>query len=338
MDKIIALTRQQREAILQHLTANQVQALSEFTRYAMLSRFHTHHYLKQTDWEFQGMVIDPWYQRQHDHPGDNLYCDCGRRLKNQFILRSRTSGRQLFLGISHFQQHASIPQKVAREIQAGINEINLYMDSILLAYQAGRRFPQKIFQFVVDQQGFKNHEGTILYQRCNLFSRVDLPLHQRDYQDLQTLYHQLKQGVTHRLTKKEIKKLRVDIATDWRQVDQQITMFNYLLRQHGLFDQDLHRIKSNSINSALQRRKTRFFISDYKQLLALTLTKAQSQLAIKLRQLSFYVQTCEEVSAAKILCEQAVQILLAHKTASGHLNFYEIKEVKSLLKKLMINN
>ena len=67
MDKIIALTRQQREAILQHLTANQVQALSEFTRYAMLSRFHTHHYLKQTDWEFQGMVIDPWYQRQHDH-------------------------------------------------------------------------------------------------------------------------------------------------------------------------------------------------------------------------------------------------------------------------------
>ncbi len=97
MDKIIALTRQQREAILQHLTANQVQALSEFTRYAMLSRFHTHHYLKQTDWEFQGMVIDPWYQRQHDHPGDNLYCDCGRRLKNQFILRSRTSGRQLFL-------------------------------------------------------------------------------------------------------------------------------------------------------------------------------------------------------------------------------------------------
>lgn len=212
------------------------------------------------------------------------------------------------------------------------------MDSILLAYQAGRRFPQKIFQFVVDQQGFKNHEGTILYQRCNLFSRVDLPLHQRDYQDLQTLYHQLKQGVTHRLTKKEIKKLRVDIATDWRQVDQQITMFNYLLRQHGLTVQDLHRVKSNSINYALQRRKTRFFISDYKQLLALTLTKARSQLAIKLRQLSFYVQTCEEVSAAKILCEQAIQILLAHKTTSGHSHFYGIKEAKKLTEKLMINN
>ena len=332
MDKIIALTRQQREAILQHLTANQVQALSEFTRYAMLSRFHTHHYLKQTDWEFQGMVIDPWYQRQHDHPGDNLYCDCGRRLKNQFILRSRTTGRQLFLGISHFQQHASIPHKVAREIQAGINEINLYMDSILLAYQAGRRFPKKIFQFVVAQQGFKNHEGTILYQRCNLFSQVDLPLHQRDYQDLQTLYHQLKQGVAHRLTKKEIKQLRDDIATDWRQVDQQITMFNYLLRQHGLTVQDLHRIKSNSINYALQRRKTRFMIHDYKQFKDVTLTKARSQLAIKLRQLSFYLQIFQPNELAKVQCEQAQQILIAHKMSSPKSHFFGIKEAQILLK------
>ena len=39
MDKIIALTRQQREDILQQLRPDQVQALSEFTRYAMLSRF-----------------------------------------------------------------------------------------------------------------------------------------------------------------------------------------------------------------------------------------------------------------------------------------------------------
>ncbi len=246
---------------------------------------------------------------------DNLYCDCGRRLKNQFILRSRTTGRQLFLGISHFQQHASIPHKVAREIQAGINEINLYMDSILLAYQAGRRFPKKIFQFVVAQQGFKNHEGTILYQRCNLFSQVDLPLHQRDYQDLQTLYHQLKQGVTHRLTKEEITQLRDDIATDWRQVDQQITMFNYLLRQHGLTVQDLHRI-----------------IHDYKQFKDVTLTKARSQLAIKLRQLSFYLQIFQPNELAKVQCEQAQQILIAHKMSSPKSHFFGIKEAQILLK------
>lgn len=333
MDKIIALTRQQRAGILQQLTVDQIQALSEFTRYAMLSRFHTHHYLKQTDWDFQGMVVDPWYQRQHDHPGDNLYCDCGRRLKNQFILRSHTTGRQLFLGISHFQQHASIPQKVAREIQAGINEINLYMDSILLAYQSGRRFPQEVFQFVVDHQGFKNHEGTILYQRCNLFSQVNLPLHQQDYQELLALYHQLKQGVSHRLTKEEINQLRDDIAADWRQVDQQITLFNYLLRQHGLLAQDINRIKSNSVNYALQRRKTRFFIHDYKQFQDLTLTKARSQLAIKLRQLSFYLQVFRETGVAKVQCDQAYQVLLAHKIGNPKSHFFGIKEAQTLLKR-----
>lgn len=333
MDKIIALTRHQRQKILQQLTNDQVQALSEFTRYAMLSRFHTHHYLKQTDWDFQGIVIDPWYQRQHAHPGDNLYCDCGRRLKNQFILRSRTTSQQLFLGISHFQQHASISQTVTKEIQAGINKINLYMDSILLAYQAGHRFPQKIFQYVVDHQGFKNHEGTILYQRCNLFSQVNLPLHQRDNEELQNLYLKIKNGQSHRLTKEEIQRLREAIVADWRQIDQQVTMFNYLFRQQSVSSHDIHRIKSNSINYALQRRKTRFFIHDYKQLHFLTLTKARSQLAIKLRQLSFYVQVCEELPATTILCEQANQILLAHKTTSSHSRFYGIKEAKRLLEK-----
>ncbi|MBC8743429.1 hypothetical protein H5W18_01970 [Lactobacillus sp. Marseille-P7033] len=333
MDKIIALTHQQRIAILRQLTAEQIKALSEFTRYAMLSRFHTRHYLSQTDWKFQGMVIDPWYQRSHDHSGENLYCDCGRRLKNQFILRSRTTGRQLSLGISHFQQHASIPAKVTREIQSGINEINLYMDSILLAYQAGQRFPQAMFQFVLDHQGFKNHEGTVLYQRCNLFSQVDLPLHRRDYEELKGLSARLNNGHPHRLTKEEINQLLAELANDWRQIDQQITMFNYLLRQNMITSQDIHRIKSNSVNYALQRRKTRFFIQNYKQMLKLTLTKARSQLAIKLRQLSFYAQVCQELPAAKFQCEQAKQVMIAHKTPNPVSHFYGIKEAKSLLKK-----
>lgn len=331
MTKIIALTYQQRITILQQLTSAQLAALSEFTRYAILSRFHTRHYLSETDWEFQGVTIDPWYQRTHDHIGENLYCDCGRRLKNQFVLRSRTTGRRLFLGISHFQQHASIPAKVTHEIQAGINEINLYMDSILLAYRNGQRFPRKIFQVVVDHQGFKNHEGLILYKRCNLFNQVDLPLHQRDYEQLYSLYITINDGHASHLTKREINQLRQGIADDWRQIDQQITIFNYILRQCLLSPQDLHRVKSNSVNYALQRRKTRFFIHNYKQILGLTLTKARRQLRIKLRQLSFYVQVCQELPATAIQCEQAKQVLIAHEMKDVDSHFYGIKEVKSLL-------
>ncbi len=332
MDKIIALNRQQRTKILEKLSVEQVEALGEFTRYAMLSRFHTRHYLRQTDWEFQGMVVDPWYQRAHGHHGENLYCDCGRRLKNQFILRSKTTGRRLLLGISRFQQHASIPPRVAREIQAGINEINLYMDNILLSYQAGQRFPKKIFQYVIDHHGFKNRESTILYQRCHLFEQVDLPLHQRDYEELSSVYKQLKMGTVHRLTKDEISDLLAAITADWRQIDQQIAQFNYFLRQQALPPQDIQRIKSNSINYALQRRKTRFIIRDYKQLKTLTLMKARGQLAIKLRQLSFYVQVFREIPTTKINCGQAKQILLAHETPIANSHFFGIKEAKCLLK------
>lgn len=328
MEKIIALTHQQREEILRQLTADQVDALGEFTRYAMLSRFHTRHYLDQTDWEFVGMVVDPWYRRAHGHRGENLYCDCGRRLKNQFILRSRSTGRQLFLGISHFQQHASIPAKVAREIQAGINEINLYMDSILIEYQAGHCFPAKEFQYVVDHQGFKNRESTLLSQRCNLFSEVDLPLHKRDKEKLDKLAVQLRAGQPHRLTKAKIKELLEDIADDWRQVDQQVTLFNYELRQLQLSPQDIHRIKSNSVNYALQRRKSRFFVHERKQLLELTLTKARSQLAIKLRQLSFYIQVLAATPAARLKCAQAQQVMRAHRVKVSTSHFFGIEEAK----------
>lgn len=155
MERLVTLTVSQRDQILRSLNEKQIEALGEFTRFAMLSKFHTGHYLENTDWEFVGMVVDPWYERSHGHRGENLYCDCGRRLKNQFILRSRSTGKRLKLGITHFQQHASIPMTVAKEIQRGVNEVHLYMDSILLKYSSGQRFPRKAFEYACQQGGLK---------------------------------------------------------------------------------------------------------------------------------------------------------------------------------------
>lgn len=112
MDKIIALTHQQRTAILRQLTVEQIKALSEFTRYAMLSRFHTRHYLSQTDWEFQGMVVDPWYQRSHDHSGENLYCDCGRRLKISLFSGHGLRGGNYLLAFHTFNNMQAFRQRL----------------------------------------------------------------------------------------------------------------------------------------------------------------------------------------------------------------------------------
>lgn len=332
MEKLVTMTHQQRAMILQKLSPDQIRALGEFTRYAMLSRFHTRHYLAQTDWEFQGVTIDPWYQRSHDHAGENLYCDCGRRLKNQFILYSRITGRRLLLGISHFQQHASIPAKVVREIQAGINEVNLYRDQILRSYQAGRRFPKQLFQFVVNHRGFKNRQNTLFFQRCQLFNQVDLPLHPKDKEQLQALAGEIKQGKVQRLTKQEINDQLVEIASAWREISQQIVMINYLLRtKQGLPTAAITRIKKNSLNYALQRRKSRFMVDDYKQLQRLSLTKSRQQLAIKLRQLSFYYQLLTTIPEMQIRSEQARQILLAHQVPIKKSRFFGLQEARALL-------
>lgn len=322
MEKLVTLTASRREQLLSKLNQQQIEALGEFTRFAMLSKFHTRHYLMNTDWQFVGMVVDPWYRRAHGHRGENLYCDCGRRLKNQFILRSRSTGRQLYLGITHFQQHASIPQKVAKEIQRGINEVHLYMDSILLKYASGQRFPEKAFEYACQHGGFKNRENTILFQRCQLFSRVDLPLYATDEHDLLSLVEQLKSGNRPRLTKKQIRQLLDTIANDWRQIEQQVTMLNFHLGELGMDQQALHRVKSNAINYSLQRRKSRFLVHNWKEVQSLTLTKARSQLAIKLRELAFYLQVTSPLSEQLTISRsQARQILRAHQ--------YELKSSRS---------
>lgn len=332
MEKLVTLTAQRRHEILRKLTAEQIEALSEFTRFTMLSKFHTRHYLRNTDWQLVGIAIDPWYQQSHDHKGDNLYCDCGRRLKNQFILRSYSTGRRLYLGITHFQQHASIPTVVAKEIQRGVNEVHLYMDSILLKYALGQRFPEKLFNFACQHGGFKNRESTILFQRCQLLSKVHLPLYETDEHELRALVEQLKVGNKPRLTKKQIEQLLGSIADDWRQISQQITLLNYRLSEQGVNSQELHRIKSNGINYSLQRRKSRFLVQNWKEIHSLTLTKARIQLAIKLRELAFYILISEPLAKQlQINRNQAYQILTAHQYQLKPSRSFGVYEAKRLV-------
>lgn len=331
MEKITALRAQQRAQIMKSLTADQARALNEFTRYAMLSQFHTNHYLRNTDWEFQGIVIDPLYHLDHAHRGQNLYCDCGRRLKNQFILRSRSTGHRLALGISHFQQHASIPETVIREIKRGINEIDLYRDAILAAYARGRRFPHQAFDYVQSHHGFTNREASLFYQRCLLFSQVDLPLFPNDYQDLMALVKEVQAGHRHRLSKEEVRQIVLAIAEDWRNLNRQLTLYEYQLTQAGLTNDHLHRLQLNALNYALRRHKSRFVVHDWKAVRQLNLTKARAQQAIILRQLAFYWQVTTDCQAINTARNQLGQVLISHQQARQASRLYAVQEGRQLV-------
>ena len=87
--------------------------------------------------------------------------------------------------------------------------------------------PEKLFDYACQHNGFKNRESTILFQRCQLFSQVNLPLYKTDEHDLRALVEQLQSGNRPRLTKEQIQQLLASIADDWRQVEQQITLDVY---------------------------------------------------------------------------------------------------------------
>lgn len=331
MEKITALRAHQRTQIIKSLTADQVRALNEFTRYAMLSQFHTNHYLRDTDWEFQGIVIDPLYHLDHAHRGQNLYCDCGRRLKNQFILRSWSTGHRLALGISHFQQHASIPETVIKEIKRGINEIDLYRDAILIAYARGQRFPHQAFDYVQTHRGFANREASQFYQRCLLFSQVNLPLFPNDYRDLMTLVKEVRAGHRHRLSKEEVQQIVTAIAEDWRSLNRQLTLYEYQLTQAGLTNDHLHRLQLNALNYALRRHKSRFVVHDWKAIRQLNLTKARTQQAIILRQLAFYWQVTVDCSPISTARDQLGQVLISHQQARQSSRLFAVQEGRQLV-------
>lgn len=178
--KLPTLTKGQRGHIYDTMTDDQIKVLSEFCMYELKSRFHTNRFLAETDWEFEGIQIDPWYNRSKEHQGMNYHCECGRRVKNLFILRSkdRHNGQYLIkrLGITHFEQEAGIPKIVTNEILNQMNEINIYRDQILLDYKEHQKFPNQLFKTAVGLGVFENHQYTTLYKKCESFQRAGLPL------------------------------------------------------------------------------------------------------------------------------------------------------------------
>lgn len=142
----------------------------------------------------------------------------------------------------------------------------------------------------------------------------------------------MKTGNRPRLTKEQIKQLLASIADDWRQIEQQITLLTYHLSEQGLGQQELHRVKSNATNYSLQRRKSRFLVQNWKAINELTLTKARAQLAIKLRELAFYVLITESLAEQlKINRAQALQILNTHRYPVKTSRSFGVREAKQLV-------
>lgn len=184
-------TMKEREELLQTLTEEQKVLLEQHRKYRIRSLFLKNSYMKTTQWRFSELKINPFYPEPLPD-GTKLTCKCGRPLKFQFLLQSTRKQETIALGINHFADHLNIPIEVAREIQKGVNEIDIAVDELLWLKKNQVKFPEQVWRrycYAV----FRNNQlakpiqlNQKLPKRIVEFREVQMPIYIADYEALET--------------------------------------------------------------------------------------------------------------------------------------------------------
>ncbi|KAF1305111.1 hypothetical protein [Candidatus Enterococcus willemsii] len=220
-------TLKERESLLQQLNESQKELLAHHRKYRIRSLFLKNSYMQSTQWRFSELKINPFYPEPLPD-GTKLICKCGRPLKYQFILHSTKRKKPIALGINHFADHLNIPIEVAREIQKGVNEIDIALDELLWLKKNQVAFPEQVWQrycYAV----FRNNQlakpiqlNQKLPKRIKDFRDAQMPIYISDYEALETeirRVNQQAQGDTaHFLAEKTLfeafyEDFMVDLAT-----------------------------------------------------------------------------------------------------------------------------
>lgn len=167
------------------LSDEQIQFINSLGRYRLLEIFEGSNYLKGNSWEFVDYKVSKNYSDKSISEKERLYCNCGREVKYQYIVKSKTTSESLKFGITHFMEHFSLPKKAAKEIYQQVNLINLRIDEILVKKMNGEMFPNKLyeeFKECVNTTG----EGQILFERVTRFKKLELPLLSADEEEIKS--------------------------------------------------------------------------------------------------------------------------------------------------------
>lgn len=179
------LTVKNRQEIYQRLTKPQRELIEKHKKYKMGSFFLEKQYLKAEEWDFHTLNVDENYNQKLKKY--HLYCQCGKPVKYQFVLKSKTTNEKIHLGITHFTDHLGVTPAVASEIKKGLNQVDLALDEILWLKDRRYFFPQDLWQkYLIALH--KNERlvhpvpvNLVLTQRVWAFFEVDMPIFVADY-------------------------------------------------------------------------------------------------------------------------------------------------------------
>lgn len=86
-----------------------------------------------SQWELQDYIdAGPGWRS-----GSQLFCECGRALRYQYIVYNKETSEVKKFGITHFEEHVGIPPHLVKEIVKGIAEIDYEGDEILMKIENG---------------------------------------------------------------------------------------------------------------------------------------------------------------------------------------------------------
>lgn len=125
------LNRQHRQKLLDDLTDSQRMILSKHYKNKQKNDLFNEIYNSSDEWEFVDLNIDENYSSSNSH--NPLQCECGRKLKYQYVLYSKAKDEVIKLGITHFTEHTNIPTNVANQIKNKLFKIDSWLDDILLS-------------------------------------------------------------------------------------------------------------------------------------------------------------------------------------------------------------
>ncbi|NVF19021.1 hypothetical protein HV431_06560 [Enterococcus faecium] len=223
-------TSSQRWEIYAKLTKKQRELVDKHRRYLISSRFMEEHYLAATDWVFSDFKINPFFRTKRSQ--QKLYCECGRELKVQYIVKSPKTGKILKLGINHFADHLHVSPTVAASIHQGMTKVDLALDE-LLCLKKNIDFPEGLWQkycFVLYQNRRMKQPylpDIKLAQRLAEFRQVEMPIYIADYQALENEIKKISEHINGQPKKRQIKKELFDDFAEELVKDVEEFLINY---------------------------------------------------------------------------------------------------------------
>ncbi|MDT2670282.1 hypothetical protein [Enterococcus dongliensis] len=194
----------ERRRIFEKLTDAQQAFVNQQRKYEIRSLFLQQHYLQTSDWEFVALNIDDEYERGVH---SQLKCACGRPLKYQFVIKSKSQRQEIRLGIQHFKDHLGISQQVAEEIKKGVAHVDLALDELLWLTEKELSFPEDLWQRYVFAY-YRNNTlrrplalNHTLAKRVVQFRHAQMPLFIGDYLSIVSEINQIDREVFERQEK-----------------------------------------------------------------------------------------------------------------------------------------